>query len=90
MTGVSPARVWWHLHPLSFLGAGPQRPFATWGRIISDGQDFITTAWWVVTIPGLFIAVLVIGVNLLGDGIRDGGFAVRRFPVLSRRKGASA
>jgi len=75
---------------LSFLGAGPQRPFATWGRIISDGQDFITTAWWVVTIPGLFIAVLVIGVNLLGDGIRDGGFAVRRFPVLSRRKGATA
>lgn len=58
---------------LSFLGAGPQRPFATWGRIISDGQDFITTAWWVVTIPGLFIAALVIGVNLLGDGIRDGG-----------------
>lgn len=56
---------------LSFLGAGPQRPFATWGRIISDGQDFITTSWWIVTIPGAVIAVLVVGVNLLGDGLRD-------------------
>ncbi|MFD4946056.1 ABC transporter permease [Streptomyces sp. NPDC058239] len=56
---------------LSFLGAGPQRPFATWGRIISDGQDYITTSWWLVTLPGLVIAFLVVGVNLLGDGLRD-------------------
>ncbi|MFH8573744.1 ABC transporter permease [Streptomyces sp. NPDC017993] len=56
---------------LSFLGAGPQRPFATWGRIISDGQDYLTTSWWLVTLPGLVIALLVVGVNLLGDGLRD-------------------
>ncbi|GLZ15400.1 peptide ABC transporter permease [Actinomadura sp. NBRC 104425] len=56
---------------LSYLGAGPQRPFATWGRIISDGQDYITTSWWLVTLPGLVIALLVIGVNLVGDGLRD-------------------
>ena len=56
---------------LSYLGAGPQRPFATWGRIISDGQDYVTTSWWLVTLPGLVIVVLVIGVNLLGDGLRD-------------------
>ncbi|MGS2585977.1 ABC transporter permease [Streptomyces hebeiensis] len=56
---------------LSFLGAGPQRPFATWGRIISDGQDYITTSWWLVTLPGLVIALLVVGVNLVGDGLRD-------------------
>jgi len=56
---------------LSFLGAGPQRPFATWGRIISDGQDYVTTSWWLVTLPGLVIATLVVGVNLLGDGLRD-------------------
>ena len=43
---------------LSFLGAGPQRPFATWGRIISDGQDYITTSWWMVTLPGLVIVLL--------------------------------
>ncbi|QIV86934.1 ABC transporter permease [Glutamicibacter mishrai] len=57
---------------LSFLGAGPQRPFSTWGRLISDGQDYITTSWWMVTLPGLFIVVLVVGVNLLGDALRDG------------------
>ncbi|MFE2181609.1 ABC transporter permease [Streptomyces sp. NPDC003442] len=56
---------------LSYLGAGPQRPFATWGRIISDGQDYITTSWWLVTLPGLVIVLLVVGVNLLGDGLRD-------------------
>lgn len=56
---------------LSFLGAGPQRPFPTWGRIISDGQDVITSAWWLVTLPGVVIATLVVGVNLLGDGLRD-------------------
>ncbi|CAM03821.1 peptide/nickel transport system permease protein [Saccharopolyspora erythraea NRRL 2338] len=66
---------------LSYLGAGPQRPFATWGRIISDGQDYVTTSWWLVTLPGLVIVVLVIGVNLLGDGLRD------RSPA---RKGAGA
>lgn len=65
---------------LSFLGAGPQRPFPTWGRIISDGQDVITSAWWLVTLPGVVIAALVVGVNLLGDGLRD----------FSRRKKASA
>lgn len=65
---------------LSFLGAGPQRPFATWGRIISDGQEFITTSWWLVTLPGVVIAVLVVGVNLLADGVRD---RVRRRKVES-------
>jgi peptide/nickel transport system permease protein len=56
---------------LSYLGAGPERPFATWGRIISDGQDYITTSWWLVTLPGLVIVLMVVGVNLIGDGLRD-------------------
>jgi peptide/nickel transport system permease protein len=56
---------------LAYLGAGPQRPFATWGRIISDGQNYITTSWWLVTMAGLVIVLLVLGVNLLGDGLRD-------------------
>lgn len=56
---------------LSYLGAGPQRPFATWGRIISDGQGYVTTSWWLVTLPGLVIALLVVGVNLLGDGLQE-------------------
>ncbi|MER7013842.1 ABC transporter permease [Saccharopolyspora sp. NPDC000359] len=56
---------------LSYLGAGPERPFPTWGRLISDGQDYITTSWRLVTLPGLVIVLLVVGVNLLGDGLRD-------------------
>lgn len=57
---------------LSFLGAGVQRPYPTWGGIISDGQgQVVLGGWWLVTIPGLIIALLVIGVNLLGDGLRD-------------------
>ncbi len=57
---------------LSFLGAGVQRPYPTWGGIISDGRElFVTGKWWLVTIPGVVIALLVIGVNLLGDGLRD-------------------
>ncbi len=57
---------------LSFLGAGVQRPFPTWGGIISDGRElFVTGKWWLVTIPGIVIAMLVIGVNLVGDGLRD-------------------
>jgi peptide/nickel transport system permease protein len=66
---------------LSYLGAGPQRPFATLGRIISDGQNYITTSWWLVTLPGVVIVLLVVGVNLLGDGLRD---------RTRRRKGATA
>ncbi|TDD21992.1 ABC transporter permease [Nonomuraea diastatica] len=56
---------------LSYLGAGPERPFATWGRIISDGQDYITTSWWLVTLPGLVIVLLVVGVNLVGDALYE-------------------
>ena len=58
--------------PCSFLGAGVQRPYPTWGGIISDGRElFVTGKWWLVTIPGVVIALLVVGVNLLGDGLRD-------------------
>ncbi|MBK1786342.1 ABC transporter permease [Prauserella cavernicola] len=67
---------------LSYLGAGPERPFATWGRLISDGQDYVTTSWWLVTLPGLVIVLLVVGVNLLGDGLRDA--------VKGTKKGATA
>jgi peptide/nickel transport system permease protein len=76
---------------LSYLGAGPQRPFATWGRIISDGQDYVTTSWWLVTLPGLVIAVLVVGVNLLGDGLRDrtGGSRSRLRTLFSLRRKVS-
>ena len=56
---------------LSFLGQGVQPPTPSWGNIIADGSDSLTSAWWVATFPGLAISVTVIAFNLLGDGLRD-------------------
>jgi peptide/nickel transport system permease protein len=56
---------------LSFLGLGVQPPAASWGRMLADGRSYMATAWWLATFPGLAIVVLVLGVNLLGDWLRD-------------------
>ncbi len=56
---------------LSYLGLGAKPPTPEWGLMLSDGKDFIRHAWWVGTFPGLAITVTVIGINLLGDALRD-------------------
>lgn len=56
---------------LSFLGLGAQPPTIEWGLMLSSAKDLITTAWWVITFPGLAILLTVLGFNLLGDGLRD-------------------
>jgi peptide/nickel transport system permease protein len=56
---------------LSFLGLGIRPPFPSWGSMLSDARDQITTAPWVSIFPGLAIFVTVLGLNLLGDGLRD-------------------
>ena len=56
---------------LSFLGVGPPPPAPSLGNIIADGRSFIQEAWWVTVLPGLAIAALVLGLNLMGDGLRD-------------------
>ena len=56
---------------LSFLGLGVQPPTASWAGMIATGRNYITTAPHIATIPGLAIAVTVLGFNLLGDGLRD-------------------
>jgi len=56
---------------LSFLGLGIQPPTPSWGRMLADGRDFIATAWWLATFPGLAIMLLVLSVNLVGDWLRD-------------------
>ncbi len=56
---------------LSFLGMGPPPPTPSWGNIISDGKDYIREAGWIALFPGLAIATTVLGLNLLGDGLRD-------------------
>lgn len=56
---------------LSFIGLGAQPPTADWGTMLADGRQFITVAYHVATIPGLAILLLVLGLNLLGDCLRD-------------------
>jgi len=56
---------------LSFVGLSVTRPFPTWGRILSDGREYIDTGWWLVAIPGGVISALVLGVNLTVEGIRE-------------------
>lgn len=56
---------------LSFLGLGAQSPTLSWGALLADGQTFLTTAPWVAIFPGLALLLAVLGVNLLGDGLRD-------------------
>ncbi len=56
---------------LSYIGVGPPPPAATFGGIIANGRDFMVEAPWVTLFPGLIILVVVLGLNLLGDGLRD-------------------
>lgn len=56
---------------MSFLGLGVPSPTPEWGAIISGGKGFISTAWWITTLPGLVMAVVGLGFSLLGDGLND-------------------
>ena len=56
---------------LSFLGMGVQPPQPSWGAMLSEGRDYLSNAWWLATVPGLAISLVVLGANLLGDGLRD-------------------
>ncbi|MGO2844722.1 MAG: ABC transporter permease, partial [Brevibacterium aurantiacum] len=56
---------------LSFLGLGTQAPVPSWGRMLQESQQFLSTQPELALWPGLFIALAVLGFNLLGDGLRD-------------------
>jgi len=56
---------------LSFLGLGVPPGTATWGGMLADGRSYITRAWWLAVFPGVGIFITVIGLNLLGDWLRD-------------------
>ncbi|CQR46815.1 Glutathione transport system permease protein GsiD [Paraliobacillus sp. PM-2] len=56
---------------LSYLGLGVQPPDPSWGRMLSEAQIYMTNAPWYIGITGIFIVLLVLGFNMLGDGIRD-------------------
>jgi dipeptide transport system permease protein len=56
---------------LGFLGMGAQPPTPEWGTMLADAREYVTRAWWVVTMPGLAILITVLAINLMGDGLRD-------------------
>jgi peptide/nickel transport system permease protein len=56
---------------LSFLGLGIPPPAPSWGAMLDEGRNYITTGWWLALFPGLAILLLVLGINLVGDWLRD-------------------
>jgi len=56
---------------LSFIGVGTPPPTPSWGNMLAEGREYISIAWWLTVIPGLSIMATVVGLNLLGDGLRD-------------------
>jgi peptide/nickel transport system permease protein len=56
---------------LSFLGLGVPPSVPTWGRIVSDGREYVASAWWISLFPGLAILITTMGINLLGDWLRE-------------------
>lgn len=56
---------------LSFLGLGVQPPLPSWGLMISEGKQYMFFSPWVITVPGVALVILVLAINLLGDGLRD-------------------
>ena len=56
---------------LSFLGLGVPASQPSWGLLIALGRDYINTAWWIATMPGIALAILVVSVGFLGDKLRD-------------------
>ena len=63
---------------LTFLGLGVPPPTPEWGRLIFDGRDYLQSAWWLTVEPAVFLVLFVLGVNLLGDALRDRLDPVRR------------
>jgi peptide/nickel transport system permease protein len=56
---------------LSFLGLGIAPPTPSWGNMLADGQNYLTSGWWVSTMPGFALMLTVLGINLVGDFLRD-------------------
>lgn len=77
-TWLGIAALW--IAALGFIGLGVQPPAPEWGAILSDGQNYITIAWWITVFPGILLALFVVGINLIGDGLRD-----ELDPTLARR-----
>ena len=56
---------------LSILGMGVPPPTPTWGGMVADGRNYISSAWWVSILPGILIFITVLSINLVGDRLRE-------------------
>ena len=56
---------------LTFLGVGVPPDTATWGGMIASGRNYLETAWWISTMPGLALTITVVAIYFLGGGLRD-------------------
>ena len=56
---------------LSFLGAGTPPAIPSWGNMMAEGRTYVLVGWWLLLFPGLFLSLVVLAVNLLGDGLRE-------------------
>lgn len=56
---------------LSFLGAGTPPDIPSWGNMMAEGRTYVLVGWWLLLFPGLFLSLVVLAVNLLGDGLRE-------------------
>jgi peptide/nickel transport system permease protein len=70
------------LSTLSFLGLGVQPPTPEWGAIVAEGQNYMLSAWWIATLPGLVIVITGVGFSLIGDALSDR--LGREVPLVSR------
>ena len=63
---------------LSFLGMGIQPPTPSWGGIMLDGKNYITSSWWLTTLPGLAIVLTSLSLILIGEGLQKRSLLMRR------------
>ncbi len=71
---------------ISFLGMGLQSPAVSWGLLISDGRAYIRDAWWLITIPGIFIFVTCLSINHFGLWLRMVNDPMHRWRYISKRR----
>jgi peptide/nickel transport system permease protein len=70
---------------ISFLGLGLQAPAVSWGLLVADGREYIRTAWWLITVPGFFIFLTALSINMFGLWLRMVNDPVHRWRYIRSR-----
>ena len=70
---------------ISFLGLGLQPPAVSWGLLVAGGRQYLGTAWWMITMPGLFIFLTALATNLFGLWLRGVNDPIHRWRYIGKR-----